>query len=238
MIVLPAAFVSLPLLLEQPTDALSDLDTLFSNMPPALLAPMEGMDEEQIMIYLLAVYFFAPFFLIIPIMVSSVIAADSFVGEKERKTLEALLYTPTTDTELFVAKTLTALLPAIAVSWICFVLYTAIVNLAGSPTMGGLFFPTGMWIVLILWVVPAAAGLGLGVMVLVSSKAKSFQEAYQIGSAVVVPIVLLVFGQLAGVLYFSLPVVLLIGLVLWGVDATLIMLGVRTFRRGELVARI
>jgi ABC-type Na+ efflux pump permease subunit len=43
-------------------------------------------------------------------MVSSVLAADSFAGEKERKTLEALLYTPTTDRELFTAKLLEAVM--------------------------------------------------------------------------------------------------------------------------------
>lgn len=33
-----------------------------------------------------------PFFLIVPIMASSVMAASSFVGEKEKHTLETLLY--------------------------------------------------------------------------------------------------------------------------------------------------
>jgi len=104
--------------------------------------------------------------------------------------------------------------------------------------MGRVFFPTWSWIVLILWVVPAAAGLGLSVMVLVSSKVTTFQEANQLGGVVVVPILFLVFGQIAGVLYFSVPVVALIGLVLWIIDAGLITLGVKTFQRGELVARL
>src|SRR5690625_910801 len=49
---------------------------------------------NQQMTYFFLVYLFAPFFLLIPVMVSSVVAASSFVGEKERKTLESLLYTP------------------------------------------------------------------------------------------------------------------------------------------------
>ena len=39
-------------------------------------------------------YLLAPLFLIVPLMVSAVLAADAFAGEKERKTLESLLHLP------------------------------------------------------------------------------------------------------------------------------------------------
>ena len=39
-------------------------------------------------------YLLAPLFLIVPLMVSAVLAADAFAGEKERRTLEALLHLP------------------------------------------------------------------------------------------------------------------------------------------------
>jgi len=86
--------------------------------------------------------------------------------------------------------------------------------------------------------VPAAAALGLSVIVLVSVRVKTFQEANQLGGVVVVPILLLVFGQIAGVLYFSVSLVLLVGLILWIIDAVLVYFGVRTFHRGELIARL
>ena len=108
------------------------------------------------------VYMLAPMFLIVPLMVASVIAADSFAGEKERKTLEALLYTPTTDRELFVAKLLSGWLAAIAVALVGFVLYAVMANAAAWSQMHRIFFPNAMWLVLILWVVPAIAGLGVG----------------------------------------------------------------------------
>jgi hypothetical protein len=104
--------------------------------------------------------------------------------------------------------------------------------------MGQMFFPNLMWVVMTLWVVPAAAGLGLSSMVLVSARAQGFQDAYQTGGMIVLPILLLVFGQISGVMYFSVWVVLLLGLVLWGIDAVLIWFGSRTFRRGRLIARL
>jgi len=74
--------------------------------------------------------------------------------------------------------------------------------------------------------------------VLVSSRVSGFQEAYQLGSVVVLPVVLLVIGQAMGVMYLSIAFVLLLGLILWLVDAALIVFGVRQFQRGELIARL
>ena len=41
------------------------------------------------------------FFLIIPIMTASIMAASSFVGEKEKHTLETLLYCPMSVKQIF-----------------------------------------------------------------------------------------------------------------------------------------
>jgi len=214
---------------------LNEIQGLINRMPAGFKQELAGYDGNQIMVVFFLVYMMAPFFLIIPLMVSSVIAADSFAGEKERKTMEALLYTPTTDRELFVAKLLSAWLAAIAVALFGFVLYAVMANAAAWSQMGRIFFPNTMWLVLIAWVVPALPGLGLGVMVLVSARAQGFQDAYQLGSLVVLPVVLLVFGQVSGVMYFSVPLVFLLGLVIWLLDGLLIWLGSRSFRRGRLL---
>jgi ABC-2 type transport system permease protein len=177
-------------------------------------------------------------YLIVPLVVVTVISADSFAGEKERKTLEALLYAPITDRELFLGKVLSAWLPAIGVAVGGFLIYGLVANLAAWPVMGQIFFPNVMWLVLVFWVTPAVAGLGLGTMVLVSSRAQGFQDAYQLGAAVVLPIVLLLVGQATGVMYFSVGLVLLLGLILWAVDGALLWFGVRTFQRSQLIARL
>jgi hypothetical protein len=104
--------------------------------------------------------------------------------------------------------------------------------------MGRIFFPNLMWILLVIWVAPAVAGLGLGTMVLVSSRVSGFQEAYQLGGAIVIPIVVLVIGQATGVMYFSAGLVALLGLVIWAVDAVILWFGIKVFQRGELIVRI
>jgi len=234
-VVLPWLTALAPKLVNVAGVSFSQLDELIARMPTALQQELAGYDLSQKVIVFFLVYMLAPLFLIIPLMVASVIAADSFAGEKERKTLEALLFTPTTDRELFIAKLLSAWLPAVAVALIGFILYAVMANAAAWSVMHHLFFPNSMWLSLIIWVVPAVAGFGLGVMVLVSARAQGFQDAYQLGSVVVVPVLLLVVGQISGVMYFSVGVVLLLGLVVWLLTSLLLFFGSRSFRRGKLL---
>ncbi len=217
---------------------MEDLASFLEMMPASMRESFAGYNEAQIIVVVMLEHFFAPMFLVIPVMVASTIAAGSFAGEKERKTLEALLHTPTTDTELFLGKLLASWLPAFAVGLSAFLLYALVVNLSAWQVMGGLFFPSAMWVTLVLWLAPAAAGLGLGTMILVSSKVSTYQDASQLGSLVVLPVVLLVFGQLAGVLYLNVLAVLAIGLFLWLVDAVILWFGIRTFKRSEIIARL
>ncbi len=215
----------------------SDLTAVLERMPATFQARFEGLTVDQTLVTLLLVYLFAPMYLIVPLMVASVIAADAFAGEKERRTLEALLYTPTTDGELLLGKLLAGYVPALAVAWGGFVVYTVVANAVAWPVMGAVFFPTAMWWTLALWVAPAVAALGLGATVLVSARVNTFQEAYQVGGVVVLPIVLLVVGQATGLVVLSTGLVVALGAVFWVLALVLLAAGRRGFRRGELLAR-
>jgi ABC-2 type transport system permease protein len=238
MILLPAGIGYFgPILSRAPGANMPEIGQLMEILPSQLAEKFEGYTPDQALIVFMLVYAFAPMFLIVPLMVASVIAADSFAGEKERKTLEALVYTPTTDLELFAGKVLSAMLPAIAISLIGFMLYGISANLAAWPTMGEVFFPNMTWVVMVAWVAPATAAMGLGATVLVSSRVGSFQEANQIAAVIVVPVLALVFAQVSGVMYFSTWLTVGLGLVFWIVAGVLLSIGVKTFRRGEIMAR-
>ena len=84
---------------------------------------------------------------------------------------------------------------------------------------------------------PAVAGLGLAVTVLISSRVKTFQEASQLGGIVVLPIVILMVAQLAGIVFLGPAITLVLGAVIWVIDTGLLWFGVKTFRREELLAR-
>ena len=224
-----------PLFEDAAGDMLSGVDKLLTRMPAGFQQEFSGLNLPQTLIVYLLKYQMAPMFLLVPLLVALTIAADSFAGEKERKTMEALLYTPTTDRELFIAKLLSGWVTAIAVAWMGFVVYSVMANAAAWPHMGRIFFPNAMWVVMILWVVPAIAGLGVGAMVLASSRAQGFQDANQLGGVVVLPIVALFYLQIAGAMAFNVVVVLLLGLGIWLLTGLFIWLGSRTFRRGRLL---
>ncbi|PDW03253.1 ABC transporter permease [Candidatus Viridilinea mediisalina] len=237
-LVIPAMVALAPLLGTGPGSPLADLEQMLVQMPPVLQAKLAAYAPLQQLVIMALVYFLAPLYLIVPLMVASVIAADSFAGEKERKTLEALLYTPTTDRELLLGKLLAAWLPAVGVALGGFVVYSIVANLAAWPIMGRIFFPPAMWFILALWVAPAVAALGLMVTVLISTRAQGFQDAYQMGAIVVLPLILLVVGQAAGVIYFSTWLVALLGAIFWLVDALLLWWGGRWLRRAEIFRRL
>jgi ABC-2 type transport system permease protein len=227
-----------PSLADATGTSFSNMEQMLASMPAGLLDELSGYSPDQQVIVFMLVYMLAPMFLIMPLMVSSVLAADSFAGEKERKTLEALLYTPTTDRELFTAKLLGAWSTAIVVALLSFIVYGIMVNAAGWQSIGHIFFPNWMWIALVLWVTPAVAGLGLVVMVFASARAQGFQDAYQTGGLVVLPVLALMVGQISGVMYFSLGVVFIVGLVIWLIDAGLLWFASKSFRRGELMTKL
>ena len=236
-VILPWIMAYGPSLAASTGTSFSDMNQILERMPAGLLTELNGYQPEQQLTVFILVYMLAPMFLILPLMVSSVFAADSFAGEKERKTLEALLYTPTTDRELFTAKLLGAWTAAIVVAVLSFVIYAVMVNAAAWHSIQSIFFPNWMWMALVFWVTPAVAGLGLVVMVFASARAQGFQDAYQIGGMVVLPVLLLMVGQISGVMYFSLGVVLLVGLAIWLIDAVLLWFASKSFRRGELMTK-
>lgn len=205
---------------------------------PEFQARSTGLQGPGVWAVFVLEYFLAPLYLLVPLIVATVIAADSFAGERERGTLEALLHTPTTDEELWLAKVLAAWLPAVAVGLGGFLVYGIVANVVAWPHIGQVFFPTTAWLVLALWVAPAVAGIGLGTIVLVSSRVQSLQAAHQIGSLVVLPVILLVIAQVSGALLFDTGLVVALGGVLWLATVGLLAAGARVFHRDRLAARL
>ena len=237
-VVLPLFLILLPSLVDPSEFQMDDITPLLESMPGALRAQIEGASPVESWVVLSANQMFAPMFLIVPLMVSSILAADSFVGEKERKTLEGLLYTPVRDAELYVAKVLVALIPALVISLASFVLYGIVANASGYHVVGRIFFPQPTWWPLVFWLGPGVSAAGLGVTVLISSRAKTFMQAQQVAGVLVLPIVFLMVAQLSGLFFLGVGVILLAGAVVWAIGLWLIWVGAKTFKRGELITGV
>jgi ABC-2 type transport system permease protein len=140
ILIIPLIFcVALPsmiLLIPETSSSSNGLESLIRILPEAVKNETTGFNDNQIIAYLMLTFIFTPFFLLIPAMASSVIASDSFAGEKERKTIEGLLATPLTDGELMVGKMLVAFVPSMIVTLLSFVVYTALVDILGLSLFG------------------------------------------------------------------------------------------------------
>jgi ABC-2 type transport system permease protein len=183
-------------------------------------------------------YLIAPLYLLVPLVVATVIAADSFAGERERRTLEALLHTATTDEDLFLGKLLAAYLPAVIMSWVAFAVYSVLANLLGARAAGGIFFPSPTWLVLAFWVAPGVSLLGIGLMVGVSSRVRSLQAAHQVGSLLVLPFLLLLVVQVTGLMLLDLSTMLAFGGLLWLGGLVVLLINLLTFDRDAVASRL
>ena len=238
LVIMPVVMLALPAFLSPAEFESEDLEPLLRKMPAHLKLQIAQLSDLQQYVVLTSSHMFAPLFLIVPLMVSSILAADSFAGERERKTLEALLYTPISDSELFLAKLLVGFLPALVVDVASFALYALAVNLSGYRIMGRIFFPTAIWWPLVFWVGPGVSVAGLGITVLISSKAKTFMQAQQMSGMLVLPIVFLMIAQIAGLFFIGTGLLLIAGAFVWLLGIWLIWVGAKTFARGELITRI
>ena len=211
-------------------------DGIIHRLPGALQHALRGVPARQQLLVLVDGYLLAPLFLIVPLMVASVLAADALAGEKERRTLEGLLHLPISDRDLFGAKVITAFVPAVVVSWVGFLLFCTVANGVAWPVMHRVFLPNRLWAVVIFWVAPAVAALGMGIMVRVSARARTTQEANQLGGAVVLPLIFLAVGQSAGLLLLTWPIAIAVGGGVWLIAIALLARGAQRFTRDRIAA--
>lgn len=214
------------------------IEQVLKVLPGELAATVRLVPPAQQVGLIVTGHLFAPMFLIIPLMLATIVGANAFVGERERKTLEALLYTPASDAEIFLGKTVASLIPAVAISWGSFAIYAVVLNAVVWPLLGRPWFPTAPWWPLMLWVGPAMAALGMTVTVLVSARASTFMEANQTAGMPVLLVLGLLATQATGVLSLTVGVAFLIGAAIWLVDGLLLWFAIRTFSRSQLLTRL
>lgn len=241
MVLLPlVVFAGLPLLAGLAPEAINlpvaDLDRLTGSLPAGVEAALPPDAGGQLTVVLLA-YLLAPVVLIVPVTLAVITAAGAIAGERERGTLETLLLTPVSDRELFVAKTAGAWLPAVALTIVGAVAYQVIASLALAD-LGVRVFPNLLWTLLVLWVAPALAAAALAAVVMVSARARTLQDAMQVGGVLILPLVAVAVGQATGTLALGATTVTATGAVMWLVAAVLLRAGARSLRRDRLATQL
>jgi len=89
-----------------------------------------------------------------------------------------------------------------------------VIKIATYFMTGFMMLPGVNWLITLLLVSPAIALLSIILIVRGSAKAQTIEESYQRSSFLVLPIILMVIGQFAGVIFISAWLLLGIGVIL------------------------
>ena len=210
---------------------LGKLVELLSEVEPdlSLLSPEAAAQSALLQQFLLI-------FLIGPTVGAVSLAAYGIVGEKQQKTLEPLLTTPLTTAELLVAKVFAALIPAVIAEMVGVVLFFGMVAMFAHPGVLGTLL-TGKTAFLLLVVSPLASLTALQMAIAISSRVSDPRSAQQIAVVVVLPIVALLIGQIAGAFVIGTGILLLMAGVLLVAWLAVARLSVAVFARETILTR-
>lgn len=176
-----------------------------------------------------------PFLLMIvgffPISFSLVIALETFMGEKERRSLEPLLAMPLSDGQLYVGKVLAATVVPLMASYLGIAIY--VFGLYATTR----YFPPGPLLLQIFLLTTAEALVMVSGAVIVSSQTTSVRAANLLASFIIVPMALLVQGEALIMFWARYDVLWWLVAALLMADLILIRMGVRIFNREELLGR-
>jgi uncharacterized membrane protein SpoIIM required for sporulation/ABC-type transport system involved in multi-copper enzyme maturation permease subunit len=176
-----------------------------------------------------------PFLLMVvgffPITVALVLALESFVGEKERRSLEPLLSSPLSDFQIYFGKLLAALIPALMASYLGMVLYLVWMYLQG------IWFPGGVQILQIFVLATTNCLLMVSGAVVVSSQTTSMRAANILAVFIIIPMAILLQAESAVIVWSNNAVLFWTLLGEIAVAVLLIRIGVAHFNREELIGR-
>jgi ABC-type Na+ efflux pump permease subunit len=202
-VVMPSIFI---ILLHFAPD-FSDFDAMIRLLP----VDVQPDNMKGTVISLLINNIMPVFFIIIPIMASSIMAASSFVGEKEKRTLETLLYCPLSLKQIFKAKILSSFIMSELVSFMSFIIMTLVTQIEIFLTTGSLMLPNISWLVVLLLVSPAVSLISITLIVRGSAKAQTMEESQQRSALLVLPVIFLVAGQFVGIILINIWILLGLG---------------------------
>jgi len=181
-----------------------------------------GIETRLIPLMLLVVGFF-------PASVSLVIALETFVGEKERRSMEPLLATPLSDLQLYLGKTLAALLLPLVFGCLGIAVYVAL--------LWGRWQPSPYLLLQIVLLTAAESLVMVSGAVVISSQTTSVRAANLLASFVIIPMALLVQGQSILILQAGNDILWKILAFLIVANVMLVRMGICLFNREELLGR-
>ncbi|MCM1496271.1 MAG: ABC transporter permease subunit [Bacteroides sp.] len=222
-IVVPSIFI---LVTHYVPEEMEDFQKMLEQMQ---LSPINDSLELTV-IHLVLNYILPIFFLLIPIMSASIMSASAFVGEKEKHTLETLLYCPLSLKQIFQAKVLASFLLSMFVAIVSFIGMLLVLETELFFIMHSVILPDMKWLLILFLVSPAISLIAITLMVRISAKAQGVEDAQQSAVFLILPILFLIIGQFAGILLINAWLLLGIGILSLGIAVVLFRQALRNFK--------
>jgi ABC-2 type transport system permease protein len=175
-------------------------------------------------------------FMLLPLAIPVTIASYSIVGEKVTRTLEPLLATPTSTAQLLGGKSAAAVVPGVAMTWAAFGVFSIGVRLLATPTIAARLADP-MWLLAVFVVGPLLALAAVSIAVMVSSRTSDPRVAEQVSMLVMLPLFLVLVGQVTGLILLNAQLVLYIAAGLVVVDIGLMAFAINLFQRETILTR-
>ena len=201
-------------------------------VPPAALAhlgprgALAVLLNDQYMFYLL----------MMAIILPTMIAAYSVIGEKQARTLEPLLATPLTTGELLMAKAWAAALPSTLITWIAYGLTAGGIYLVGGVELG-MHALRPLWLLGFLLLGPLLALFSALLALIISTRVTDVRVAQGLAGMTVLPLVGVGTYVILANKYLTLDAVLIGIAALVPLDLALLGLAVKTFGRESIICR-
>lgn len=166
-----------------------------------------------------------------PLSFTLIVALESFVGEKERGTIEPMLSSPLDDSDLYLGKLLVGITTPLIFSYGSIFLYFALL------TRQGVALPTPQMTLLILLLTFGHAVLMVSAAIVISVQATTIRAANLLASFVVVPVAFLLQGETILIFWGDGNVLFYAVIALTLLSGLLIRLGLAHFKREYLLGR-
>lgn len=237
VIILPLVFTILPLVVLNITRTSGGAGGSSTDMPASFASMCSSSMSSGDCLQVYLVNEFMLLFMMMPLAIPIAIAAYSIVGEKATHSLEPLLATPVTTVELLAGKAIAAGVPAIAATWFCFAIFVLATPLVGVTPAVHAYMLGPTWLIAILLVGPLMSITAVNFALIVSSRVSDPRAAEQISMVLIVPLLGILFGQIAGVLVLSAQFMLIAAVILALLDVGMIYLGANLFQRETILTK-
>ncbi len=234
---LPLFLTAMPLVIMGAMSSTDDLgDVSSADIPGNFGELCLDLTGQECMQYYIVSQFML-LFMLLPLAIPVTIAAYSIVGEKTTRTLEPVLATPITTLELLAGKALAAVIPAVVATWGAFAIFAVGASMlaVGPGVVDRLTDP--LWLIAIFIVGPLLSIASVCAAVIVSSRVNDPRIAEQLSMLVILPLIGLFIGQIAGLVLIDETLILWMAFALVIIDIGLMTFAIQLFHRETILTR-